>query len=102
MQECKITLGWIVRNPRKNEGLSQRELCSLIAKRFSILLNWKDLSKIENDRIDVQTVELDSFVYCITEIFELDRVWVQQIREQTEVKSVNFSSAIFPIYFEQT
>jgi len=101
LSECKITLGWLVRNARKSQDLSQVELCFLMAKRFDILLNWKELSKIENERVNVNTVEFDSFVDCICEIFELDRTWVQQIREQTDVKSLDLSRAVFPIYFEQ-
>ena len=102
MKECKITFGWVIRTGRKNLELSQRELCSLINKQFSIAVDWKDLSKIENDRINIQTVELDVFVDCVTEIFELDRDWVQQIREQTEIQILDLSQAIFPVYFEQT
>jgi len=108
MQQCKLTFGWLVRTGRRELDLSQKEFCSLIAKRFSISLDWKELSKIENNRINGQVVELDSFVYCIAEVFELvakrgvsHRAWVQQIREQTEAKSLDFSLVVFPIYFKQ-
>lgn len=93
-QKCKITFGWLVRTGRRELDLSQQEFCLLMNKQISSAVDWKYLSKIENNRIDIQTAELNNFVNGVCEIFELDRAWVQQIRQQTEIKPLDLSQWI--------
>jgi len=94
---CKITLGRIVRVARKSQGLSQRELAAMMANRFAVNFDFVTLSKIENDRLDVRDRSYDWFIHCFAELFDCDINWLQEIRQQTELKP-QATYAIFPIY----
>ena len=123
-QMCKITLGRIVVAARRNQELSQRELAKLItdkmvrrivdatkttpqpnqyqlaqlANRFSF--DFRELSKIENDHVEIRDRSYDWFVQCFCEIFDADVNWVEEIRQQTEPLRLDLSKAIFPIYIK--
>ena len=96
---CKITLGRIVRTARKSQGLSQYELAAMIANRFAVKFDFCELSKIENDHLDVCDRSYDWFIHCFCELFECDRNWIEQIRQQTEPQPLDLSKAVFPVYF---
>ncbi|MFB2970404.1 hypothetical protein ACE1CD_15635 [Aerosakkonema sp. BLCC-F183] len=97
-QMCKITLGRIVVSARKSQGLSQRELAELMANRFAVKFDFCELSKIENDRLDVRDRNYDWFIHCFCELFEVHRNWIEQIRQQTEPQPLDLTKAVFPVY----
>ena len=96
---CKITLGRIVVAARRNQGLSQRELSKIISDRFAVDFDFTTLSQIENDRLDVCDRSYDWFIYCFCELFEVDRIWIEQICQQTEPQPLDLTKAVFPVYF---
>lgn len=61
------------------------------------------LAKIENNRIDIRSSEYDWLISRIAGIFALDIIWLEQIRQQTEVEPLDLSQAVavFPIYFNR-
>jgi transcriptional regulator with XRE-family HTH domain len=67
--ECKITLGRLIRNVRKSLGISQRELCQNLSK-YDVQINYLQLSKIENDRIDVCDSNYDSLIHALCHALE--------------------------------
>lgn len=81
MQLCKITLGRLIWIGRRNLGLSQRELAAKIETIDFILL-----SKIENDKIDIQGSDYDFLVDFVVDFFCLDREYVETVRRQTVVE----------------
>ena len=101
MYECKITLGKTIKNARQQYGFSQRELCHLLVTSSGSSINHHQLAKIENSRVDVQSDEYDWLIPKLAEVFSCDVVWLEQIRQQTEVEHLDLSKAIFPIYFNQ-
>jgi len=115
MRSEKITLGRIVTAARRRRGLSQRELAKVLhaqlSSRFKTLLRMSDapqfqtavdnfefdfrhLSKIENDRVDVRDRSFDCFMYCFAEWADLSVDWLEVIRQQTEAKPLDLSKAI--------
>lgn len=100
MEMCKITLGRIVVAARRSQGLSQRELAETIAKQFAVKFDFCELSKIENDRLDVRDRSYDWFIKCFCELFQIDRTWLEEIRQQTEPQPLDLSKAVFPVYFQ--
>ncbi|MDQ2096783.1 MAG: hypothetical protein QQW96_03950 [Tychonema bourrellyi B0820] len=100
MQQCKITLGKLIRSARKDQEISQQELRQLIIKKYSINIDHFLISKIENCRVDVRDREYDWLVPVIAELFNADIEWLEQIRSQTEPESLDLSKAVFPIYFK--
>jgi transcriptional regulator with XRE-family HTH domain len=98
--QCKITLGRIVWNSRRSLGLSQRELCQELFK-YGVQIDYCQLSKIENDRIDIVDANYDSLIDVFCQIFNLDTNYIHIIRQQTEVSpSGDLSQAVFPIYMK--
>lgn len=95
---CQITLGRIIIATRRNQGLSQREFSELISRQAGRRFDFTELSKIENDRVDVRSMSYDWFVQCFYKIFDIDKNWLEQIRQQTEPQPLDLSQAIFPIY----
>ncbi|NJK70611.1 MAG: hypothetical protein HC941_32660, partial [Microcoleus sp. SU_5_3] len=60
-EQCKITLGWIVKTARTSDKLSQYDFCLLLGDRFGIAIDWKQLNAIENDRDCASSIELNTF-----------------------------------------
>ena len=60
-------------------------------------------AKIENNRVDVRSSEYDWLISKLAEIFSCDIVWLEQIRQQTEIEPLDLSQAVtvFPIYFNR-
>lgn len=98
MQECKITLGRVIKSGRKYREFSQRELCWFIAYEYGCLLSHYELSKIENDRLEVQSIEYNWLIPVIAEIFNVNVEWLEQIRQQTEPQPLDLSQGMFPVY----
>ncbi|MEG4518805.1 helix-turn-helix transcriptional regulator [Microcoleus sp. AT9b-C5] len=103
--QCKITLGKTIKNARQHYGLSQKDLCKLLivpSDSFETIDRCL-LSKIENNRIDVRVPEYDWLILRIAGIFALNVVWLEEIRQQTEVEPLDLSQAVsaFPIYFNR-
>ena len=78
MQECKITFGRLLWNARRNRRISQRDLCKIISNEYNHSIDYYELSKIENDRLEIQSMafrpasyEYDWFFVVIAEIFNL-------------------------------
>ena len=78
MYECKITVGRLIKNARQERGFSQRELCEIISKYHSI--DHYELSKIENDRLEIRSIEYDWLVTVFADSFGADIEWLEQIR----------------------
>lgn len=100
MQECKITLGRILWGARRNRRISQRELCQLISNEYNQSIDCYEFSKIENDRLEIRSIEYDWFFVVIAEIFNVNVEWLEQIRQQTEPQPLDLSQGMFPIYFK--
>lgn len=100
MQNCKITFGRLIRNARQEHGFSQRDLCRLIAYKHNHSLSHYELSKIENDRLEIRSIEYDWLVPAIADLFNADIEWLEQIRLQTEPQPLDLSQAKFPVYFK--
>lgn len=86
IQECKITLGRILWSARRNRRISQRELCEIISDKYHHSIDYYELSKIENDQIEVRSNDYDWLISVIAKIFDADTEWLEQIRQQTEPK----------------
>jgi len=100
MQECKITFGRVIKSGRQYREFSQRELCWLIAYEYGCLLSHYELSKIENNRLEVRSIEYNWLIPIIAEIFNINVEWLEQIRQQTEPQPLDLSQGMFPIYFK--
>lgn len=103
--QSKITLGRIIKNARQEYGFSQKDLCKLLVIP-SELFETVDrclLSKIENNRINIRSNEYDWLIPRTAAIFALDGVWLEAIRQQTEVEPLDLENAVavFPIYFNR-
>ena len=91
MQECKLTFGRLLWNARRNRRISQRDLCKIISNEYNHSIDCYDLSKIENDQLEVQSMafrpasyEYNWLIPIIAEIFNVNVEWLEQIRQQTE------------------
>lgn len=100
MQVSPITLGRVIIAARRNQGLSQRELAMLLSTKIGNEFSFVELSKIENDRLDVRDRNYDKLIESFCDLFDIDRLWVEQIRSQTEPKPLDLSKAVFPVYIE--
>lgn len=100
MQQCKITLGRLIKSARQEQEMSQQELRQLIIKKYSINIDHFLISKIENCRVDVRDREYDWLVPVFAEIFDCEIQWLQEIRSQTELQPLDLSKAMFPVYFK--
>ncbi|MEG4500632.1 helix-turn-helix transcriptional regulator [Microcoleus sp. F10-C6] len=103
--QSKLTLGKIIKNARQHYGFSQKDLCKLLimpSDSFETIDRCL-LAKIENNRIDIRSSEYDWLISRIAVIFALDVVWLEEIRQQTEVEPLDLSQAVsaFPIYFNR-
>lgn len=103
--QSKITLGRILKNARQHYGFSQKDLCKLLivpSDSFETIDRCL-LAKIENNRVDVQLPEYDWLILRIAGIFALNVVWLEEIRQQTEVEPLDLENAVavFPIYFNR-
>ena len=83
--QCKIKFGRLVWNIRRNRRISQRDLCKIISNEYNHSIDYCELSKIENDRLEIQSTEYDWLIPIIAEIFNVNVEWLEQIRQQTEV-----------------
>lgn len=103
MQSEKITLGRVVVAARRQRGLSQAELAKHLRDQMGsglkeVLLacdnfgfaspgfDFRHLSKIENDRVNVGDRGFDCFIRCFAEWAEINAGWLEKIRKQTKVK----------------
>jgi hypothetical protein len=100
MQQCKITLGKLIKSARQDREISQQELRQLIIKEYLIKIDHFLISKIENCRVDVRDREYDWLIPVFAELFNADIEWLEQIRSQTEIQPLDLSKAIFPVYFK--
>lgn len=103
--QSKITLGKTIKNARQHYGFSQKDLCKLLivpSDSFETVDRCL-LAKIENNRIDIRSNEYDWLIPRIAAIFALDGVWLEAIRQQTEVEPLDLENAVavFPIYFNR-
>ena len=78
-------------------ALSVFKFCHILKQQYSIEINHILLSKLENNRVDINIPEYDSLVQAVAEILNLDIVWLEQIRQQTEIKFLDLTNGIFPI-----
>ena len=107
MDSSRITFGRILRQARRTSLIdggepSQREFCQILKAQYNLEITHIFLSKLENNRVDIKAPEYDSLVQAVAEILGLDRVWLQQIRQQTLVESLDSTSGIFPIYWRDS
>jgi transcriptional regulator with XRE-family HTH domain len=98
MQQCKITFGRFLKNARQEREFSQRDLCTIISKYHP--LDPYQLSKIENDRIEIPSIDYGWLIPIIADLFDADIEWLEQIRSQTEPQPLDLRKAIFPVYFK--
>jgi transcriptional regulator with XRE-family HTH domain len=85
----KITLGRLLKI-RQIQGISQRELAEMFNKYLDSesQIDWKLISKLENDRLDVCLPEFDWVIPIIVNVFgdTFDREYLEQIRQQTTLR----------------
>ena len=101
MNFCLITLDRLIRASRRRLGISQKELSEMLS--YYSPISYPELSRIENNRIDVSERNYDWLILAISEIFVLDRKWLEQIREQTEPQPLHLEAntfTTFPIYLK--
>ncbi|MEG4350275.1 hypothetical protein QUA74_11085 [Microcoleus sp. LAD1_D3] len=103
--QSKITLGKTIKTARQQHGFSQKDLCKLLilpSDSFQTIDRCL-LAKIENNRVNVRSNEYDWLIPRIAAIFALDVVWLEAIRQQTEVEPLDLEKAVavFPIYFNR-
>lgn len=70
----------------------------LSEKGYNHSIDYCELSKIENDRLEIQSTEYDWLIPILAEIFNVNVEWLEQIRQQTSVESLDLKQGIFPIY----
>lgn len=97
-QICSITLGRVIIAARRSRGLSQRELAMLLSSKIGSEFSFVELSKIENDRLNIRDRHYDKLIQSFCDLFDIDRNWVEQIRSQTEPEPLDLSKALFPVY----
>jgi transcriptional regulator with XRE-family HTH domain len=98
--QCKINLGNIICNSRKSLGLSHRELCHELSK-HGVQIDYCQLSKLENDRINVTDVQYDLLIHALCQFFDWNYDSIQIIRQQTVVSPPSdLSQGVFPIYMK--
>jgi hypothetical protein len=100
MQECKITFGRLLWGVRRNRRFSQGDLCKIISNEYNHSIDCYELSKIENDRLEIRSIEYNWLIPIIAEIFNINVEWLEQIRQQTEPQPLDLSQGMFPIYFK--
>lgn len=98
--ECKITFGRVLWRGRRDLRIPQRKFCELLKSKYSIDIDHYLLSKLENNHVDIKLPEYDALVKAVAEIFSLDISWLETIRQQTEVRELDLSGGIFPIYYK--
>lgn len=103
----KLTFGRILRACRRTNLIdgsepSQREFCQILKQQYSLNIDHYLLSKLENNHINIKLPEYDALVKSIAEIFSLDISWLETIRQQTEVRELDLSGGIFPIYYKDS
>lgn len=104
----RMTLGKAIREARRQHNMRMEDLCKELTlpsedEEF-ITADLTLLSRIENSRVDVRLPEFDWLVPRIAAIFHLDTVWLNALRQQTEVEpptSLEEAVRKFPIYFSQ-
>lgn len=97
-QICPITLGRVIIGARRSQGLSQRELAMLLSSKIGSEFSFVELSKIENDRLDVRDRHYNKFIQSFCDFFNIDVDWIEQIRQQTEPQPIDLSKAVFPVH----
>ncbi len=63
--------------------------------------SYVELSKIENDRLDVCDMKYNPLIQTFCDLFNFDLDWFEQIRQQTEPQSVDLSVSVFPAYVRE-
>jgi|688.fasta_scaffold498906_2 transcriptional regulator with XRE-family HTH domain len=94
-----ITFGKLLGDSRRNLGLSQKEFTQLL-QQHSVNIDYKHLSKIENNRLDIKAPIYDNLIDAVAEILELNIDELKQIRLTTEVEQLDLSGAIFPVFYK--
>ena len=97
--QCRITFGRLIKNARQKHEFSQRELCEIISNKYHLIDRY-ELSKIENNRLEIRSIEYNWLIPIIAEIFNVNVEWLEQIRQQTEPQPLDLSQGMFPIYFK--
>lgn len=92
-----ITLGRLIKNGRREKGLSQRELTQLLGT--DICPDWMFLSRLENDRISVNNDCYDPLIQRLSEVLEVELEYLEQIRQQTKVQSLDSTYYLFPLRY---
>lgn len=89
---CKISLGQAIRSGRRELDLSQKELA------IQLQIDYQWLSKLENNRLDPDSVEVKTILPQLAEFFQIDVDYLELLRSQTQQQKLDLSQAIFLIY----
>ena len=87
-----ITFDRVLFASRRKLRLSQKEFVLQISDRLH-QIDYSTYSKIESAQIDIRFSEWDWLIPRLSNQFQIDRLWLQSIREQTEVKPVSLNSS---------
>lgn len=91
-----INFGEVVYTNRRDRNLSQRDLAGILN------VDYREVCRIENNRVDINLSCYDAIIEKIADLFELDILWLEEIRAQTVKKSdaVVLVDAVFPVYWK--
>lgn len=90
-----INFGEVVYTNRRDRRLSQRDLAEILG------IDYREVCRIENNRVDINLSCYDAIIKKISNLFELDILWLEEIRAQTVKKSdVVLVDAVFPVYWK--
>lgn len=82
MNYYQITLGKIIWRSRIRARMSQKELAIALSGLHPI--DFVELSKIENDRIDVRGSAYEWLSPALSQVFDLDIAWIETARIETK------------------
>jgi len=95
-----ITFDRVLFGGRRKIRLSQRELAVELSDRTH-QIDHITYSKIENARIDIKSSEWDWLIPKLSYQLQIDKLWLQSIREQTAVKRISPNSPTLITYARQ-
>ena len=81
-----ITFDRVMFANRRKLRLSQKEFVVELCDR-NHEIDYVTYSKLENARIDIRFPEWDWLIPKLSRHFQIDLLWLQSIRQQTEVKT---------------
>jgi hypothetical protein len=80
--------------------MSQTELAQKLTARTGKNISFCEVSRIENDCVDIPQEQWRLLIPALAAIFHADIAWFQKTHDSTHTQTLDASQAIFPIYLE--